>query len=201
MLCPGIALATPVMFAFKLLLRVCLGTPSALFCRRCVWHIVARTASLVCSWIVDFLIFNPPLSLSCIVRLCHGSNNGGCWVGCRRAGGHGQDVEKMDCCRVPIEFYDRSGRCHLSRTTAGSLTICIGPGDLLVSGSIIQFPRCDMLTAVFLSKKTWGEEGSLQAGVLRVRGTRCLSQRFIASMRIIDEHATLVELSKMCAFG
>jgi len=84
-----------------------------------------------------------------------------------------------------------------SRTTAGNLAIGVGQDNLLVSGYIIQFLRYDMLTAVLLSKKTWGEEGSLQAGVLGVRGTQRLCQWFRATMTITDEHATLIELLKL----
>jgi len=84
-----------------------------------------------------------------------------------------------------------------SRTTAGSLTIGVGLDNLLVLGSIIQFLRYYMLTAVLLSKKTWGDAGSSQVNVLGVRGTQHLCQWFIARMTIIDEHATLIELLKL----
>ena len=87
-----------------------------------------------------------------------------------------------------------------SRTTAGSLTIGVGLDNLLVLGSIIQFLRYYTLTAVLLSKKTWGDAGSSQVNVLGVRGTQHLCQWFIARMTIIDEHATLIELLKLWLF-
>jgi hypothetical protein len=58
-----------------------------------------------------------------------------------------------------------------------------------------------MLTAALLPMKTWGEEDSLQGGVLRIRNSQCLCQRFTASIRACERHATFIWLSKVCALG
>jgi hypothetical protein len=61
---------------------------------------------MLCSWIFDLFILDPPLSLSCSMHLRHGSNEGRCSVSDRRAADQCQYVGNVEVRKAPIKLYD-----------------------------------------------------------------------------------------------
>ena len=76
MLCSGIALATSLMLAFKLLLGIGFGTSSTLLRGRCIGHLFGGTSDSVCTLVVDVFVFDPTMSWGWFVCLRHGSTTG-----------------------------------------------------------------------------------------------------------------------------